>query len=553
MKRSLVLGGFALFAAALMSLAWWGIGAAERGEVLAAASSTDATTKSDSDPRVELEDPNQVAASATLPSQADAADSERAPVEPRLVDAAFRKSGIDLNGTIVVLGGETRNLPPLTLTFRRGESSLQSLVVEGQYLLPGIAPGRWQVSAETVGYRPLSVEIELAAEPRHQQLDLTMERLPYLFVTLLAPNGEPLKKALRSERGPVAGMEVFAVATLEPPRERLGATLEDSYRNYGIGQWRAFAAWNGEVEIDEPRAGVLELPRALPVYVSACVENVVLRTRYVPASAENVEFVISPEELRAARGSLRLRIVDGDTGTAITQGRVGLHANGQFGTGREIIQPDGTVEIADLTPGPRNLAIVCRGYEWIVEQVDIEAGIETDLGVFRLSRPVSIEGTAVDANGAPVRAWVSVWPLDQYDAAVRIADKFCWRADADGRFRVQPAGRRRYLLRANDEEWAGEPVIVDTTSGPVQNVRLRVARGVPLSVTFEPGTPRGARLHVRDGHGQSLAERAVDPGRPAKIGLAPGRYSVQVDFDGALHGDRAIEVAGQPVSISLGP
>jgi hypothetical protein len=145
-----------------------------------------------------------------------------------------------------------------------------------------------------------------------------------------------------------------------------------------------------------------------------------------------------------------------------------------------------------------------------------------------------------------------VWPVDRYESSQRIADKFCWHADDEGQFKIHPAGRRRYLLRANDEEWASETAIVDASDGPVENVRLKVARGVPLTVSFGGAVPRGSRLLVHDMAGHPVGERAVVPGGSAKIGVRPGRYRVRTEFDGDAEEERLVDVGTQPVSIALG-
>jgi hypothetical protein len=504
------------------------------------------------DPGSDLVDPLASSIPSAPVPRPDATGLDRVPVAPRAVDASERRSGVDLHGSIQVVGGSRANLPPTKLVFRRGGFPEETIAIDAEYLMPRLAPGKWTVTAEQLGYESLSQEIDLAAEPREQQIDFVMTRLPHVFVNMVTPRGEPFMKALRNASGSFSRMPVLVVATASPPRERLGATLEDGYEHYGLGKWRPASGWKTEAEVDEPRAGILELPRPMPAYVSVCVENVVLRTLYAPAGTERVEFVLTPDDVRATRGSLRLRIADAETGRPVTEGRVGLHANGNFGMGDPIIQSDGTVEFADLTPGPRHLSIVCRGYEWVVEQVWIDAGLETDLGVLRLHRPISIAGTAVDEDGDPVRAWISVWPLERYEASQRIADKFCWHADHEGRFTIRPAGRKRYVLRANDEEWASEPAIVDASDGPVENVKLRVARGVPLTVNFGAEVQRGSRLLVHDARGHPVGERAVMPGGCAKIGVHPGRYRVRMEFDGESHEDRMIDVGTEPVLIAMG-
>jgi len=551
MSRSLVLGGLTLLAGLSIVFLWRAIDEVEAAG-LPVAPGRFAVASPTGEGAPELVDPRAIVLAETPEPAPEAGGASRAPVAPRVVDASESASGVDLHGAIQVVGGARASLPPTKLVFRRGGFAEETIAIDAEYLMPRLSPGKWTVTAEQLGYELLSQQIDLAPEPREQQIDFLMTRLPHIFVNMVTPQGQPFMKALRTASGSASRMSIVVVATASPPRERLGATLEDGYEHYGLGKWRPSNGWKTEAEVDEPRAGILELPRPLPVYVSACVENVVLATQFAPAGTEQVEFVLTPEDVRATRGSLRLRIADAETGRPVTEGRVGLHANGSFGMGDPIIQQDGTVEFADLPPGPRHLSIVCRGYEWVVEQVWIDAGLETNLGVLRLNRPISIAGTAVDEAGDPVRAWISVWPIESYEASQRIADKFCWHADHDGQFRIQPAGRKRYLLRANDEEWASESAIVDASEGPVENVRLRVARGVPLTVSFGAEVQRGSRLLVHDMQGHPVGERPVLPGGCARIGVHPGRYRVRMEFDGEPHEDRMVDVGTEPVLIAMG-
>jgi hypothetical protein len=303
----------------------------------------------------------------------------------------------------------------------------------------------------------------------------------------------------------------------------------------------------------EPYSGILALAQPLPAYVSVTLADIVLQTQFVPFGAEEVVFHISTDELAGNMGGLRFRLVDAESGRPITQGRVGLHANGKYGTGREIIDPNGYVVFDGEAPGPRHLCIVARGYEWVLEQVHIDAGRITDLGTYRLQQPISISGDVLDDMGQPVRAWVSLWPLERYDATMRINEHFCWHTDENGHFEIHPAGHHKYVVRINDDEWDGTPATADASYGPVQGVRLRATRGSNVSVNFDPETPRGARLCVADAQGLPVAERSVDPRRKAKVRLAPGRYRMKVDFGEETYGERNVLVDSAPLEVLLAP
>lgn len=595
--RTVALAGAVVLASLVLALAWWmaGSDAASLGE----APSSDfvlATAPATHPQPVDLNGP--LARSPAPVSEPAIAEplvaATREPVRPPLVDASSRAFGIDLHGSIHVLGGRRENLPQLTLKFSQGSLGHDALASQAEYLLPGIEPGRWKITAEVAGYKPLSMDVVVASEPREQEVNVFLERLPQLFVKMVTPEGEQLADAARKEKGALARMQVIAIATREPPPDRLPATLEDTYDSFGHATWTPISrvgapvgatlrgvrgeSPNGSsvvrytyatdphelamlphgssaspqaVDVPAGYSGILDLARPLPAYVSACVADTVLRTQFVPFGAEEVVFVISADELRGKRGALRFRIVDDETGRPLTDGRVGLHANGQFGMGNPIIDPNGWVEFEDEPPGPRHLSVVVRGFEWIVEQVWIEPGRVTDLGTYRLRRPIAIQGEVYDEGGVAVRAWVSVWPLERYASTQRILDKFCWRADPEGHFTVRPVGPQKYVLRANDEEWAGEPVVVDASAGPVGNVRLRVARGTSVTVSYDADTPRGARLAVFDANDMPVAERAVDASRTSSLRVAPGRYRLEVLLGDESISRRAIEVGRYPLDVSM--
>jgi len=415
----------------------------------------------------------------------------------------------------------------------------------GEYVVPALEPGAWRVSVTAPGYAAWSADVRIADSPALQTIDVELERTPHLKVRFETPQGIELGQALREEPELRRKLDVIAVATRAPPGDRLAATLEDTYTSYGKGTWKPTSRADHDRDDREPAySGILELAQPLPGWVSACVASSVLRTRYVQRGTDAVTFVLSLDELRGSFGALRLRIVDAESGEPLTDGRVGLHANGQFGTGREIVDPGGWVAFDAEAPGPRHLSIVVRGHEWVVEQVWIEAGRVNDLGTYRLNKPVSIRGTLRDEQGAPVKAWVSVFPLDRYDATQRILEKFCWTSDGGGSFEVRPVGRRRYLLRVNDETWCAEPVLVDASAGAVRDVELVVVRGTPVTFHFGGSIPRGARLALFDRAGRPVAERAVDAALRARVRLAPGGYRLRLTFADELLAERSIDVGG---------
>jgi hypothetical protein len=566
MKQTLALGVVLAAALVLMFVAWWiaGTPAFDSIDVLTART---ARAESDQARDVARELPELAVPRADDPEAAADRVAVTDPIDSR-ASARPRRVGTDLVGAVFQTNGVRRKVAGVVLHFNGPSGVETALANDGEYFAPGLQPGRWHVTARLAGYVPLSADVQVVEQDTPQHVDFSLERLPHLKIKMIAPNGEELTQALRNERSkltpagpdssgegmvtPRPKLDVLAVATSSPPGDRLAATLEDGYESYGRGIYRPYAPVDAdEAEIGEKYTGILELAQPLPAYVSATLADVVLQTQFAPWNAEEVVFHLSTAELEGRMGSLRLRIVDADSGRPITHGRVGLHANGHYGTGLEIIDPNGYVVFDAQPPGPRHLSIVASGHEWVVEQVRIEAGHVTDLGTYRLNRPIAITGEVVDENDRPVRAWVSLWPLERYDATQRINEHFCWHTDEYGRFAISPAGRHKYVVRLNDEEWSGDPFVIDASEGSVQGLKLRAKPSSSVTVSFDPETPRGARLCVTDSKGLPVAERAVEPKRKASVRLAPGRYRLTVSLGEDSFGDRSVAIGSAPVDVSF--
>jgi hypothetical protein len=609
MKQTWTLGLALAIVVGVLASAWWYLASSDAAPASVLAARSNASERQaargealDQPERAPADEAN--ADSTLAPSSATSRE-----LAPREHVATPRRHGTDLFGSVLQKNGKQRKIRDVTLRFSGAGGSDLALAIDGEYVAPALKPGKWTVRADVPGYAPFTSEFDVLEQETPQRVDFYLERLPHLKIKMLTRSGEELTDAMQRMRSKLsdapslsgpgvksASLEPMAVATRTPPGTRLGATLEDGYEGYGRGVYwprakllpmNAAAARpptqsSGAVDVasvaeapralgkhellaippvvspddltsTEPYSGILALADPLPAYVSVTLADVVLQTQFVPFGAEEVVFHISTDELMGNMGGLRFRLVDDETGRPITEGRVGLHANGRYGTGREIIDPNGYVVFDSEAPGPRHLCIVAKGYEWVLEQVHIDAGYVTDLGTIRLQRPITIAGDVFDDMGQPVRAWVSLWPLERYDATMRINEHFCWHSDENGHFEIHPAGRHKYVVRLNDDEWDGAPVSIDATGGQVAGVRLRATKGSNVSVNFDPETPRGARLRVADAQGLPVAERAVDAKRKTKVRLAPGRYRMNVDFGDESYGDRNVLVDSSPLEVLLAP
>lgn len=500
------------------------------------------------------------AAGPTSETAADSIGTRIAP-GPAPEDAAEDAAGVVVCGTV---SGPALVRRTCRLKFDDGVSNRIDVVAgpRGGYAASGFHAGRWNVTADADGTPPYERSFEIPPGVAVHRHDVVLGGGRMLEVRLLAPDGRPLGIAAPElPRTPATGLAIDVIATAEPVRGDLPPSPHGAWHPGVVGQWRrASPAEFGERRI--PGAipgvdGVLVLSADLPLHVAAVLGHVVLDTKLVPAGATRVDLRIDPGRLEASHASARVRIVDAATRAPLGNVLVTLDRGGRL-PNLSRADADGAIVFRRLRPGFATLRIRETGYQWVEETVVLEPGRELDLGVVALAAEAAIEGRVVDAEGDPYRCRVRIQPLvpplagGPFPPALRAFETF-----ADGSFTIPGNGRGRHLLVAADDA-AGlrAEAEVDTTSGPVRDLEVRLAPASRVTLAFTVETGEGRTAVVTDASGRQVWSAFVDGSRRHGLALARGRHRLDL-FRGAalvraIPIDAGEEPAEVPVEIAAG-
>jgi hypothetical protein len=335
---------------------------------------------------VEETDPNPVGAAsagtteprASVRPASDRSVPELAPVSARERSHVVAPKRVRLQGTIYGLADHPLILPELEITARNdaGEVFTTRLGMRPDYFLSNLHAGRWTIVTHDEDHYDTQTIVELRAEEKVHPLDLVLQATDELRVRMLTPDGTSLAQALET-----AGLHVgvIAVATSELPKGTLpgGTGLEVSispnhhYRS-PASHTEAMNGSGSDVQ------GVLSLHEPSLSFVSAVVGDRVLRTRPLIPRQPEITFSISAEEVRALLVSVRLTLIDVQSGEAVANARVMLE-----GTTLESDE-NGVVEFERVLPGTRRISVLGRNYKEFSRQMHLDAGGKKDLGTWQL-------------------------------------------------------------------------------------------------------------------------------------------------------------------------
>jgi hypothetical protein len=216
-----------------------------------------------------------------------------------------------------------------------------------------------------------------------------------------------------------------------------------------------------------------------------------------------------------------------------------------------------------LAPGSYQLHFFLHGYDRLGRIVHIEPGRETDLGDVEVPHEQWISGTVVDDKGNACAMEVSWWEYDRVKGrSVMRGFIDGIRCNADGSFRIGGLSRGSYVVSARairgapDDErkkWAEWCKLIDTTSGPVENVRIQLARPVTLIVRASNQDEwRSVKFKIVDESGFAVRSSPLWTPAPAPFQLSPGRYTIEVRAGDAKEPKRIpITLASEPVELAL--
>jgi hypothetical protein len=332
--------------------------------------------------------------------------------------------------------------------------------------------------------------------------------------------------------------QVSVVATREPPGKIVAEAALGKTRPFDL--YLSVPSQGGTAErnsigADRQQTRTLVLDDPLPLHVTVATHGVVIETKFADVDTQELTFEIDGNRLVDISGSVRLRVVDADSGEVPPECTVEL--NGQptssgfhitHETSSAVPDPRGDVVFPRVTAGPVTLTIRADGYESIVQTVGVMPGEITDLGTFTLNRWRTILGRTLDAENKPVSVSVDVFPLERFESTRADLSNRCFLSNEGGELKIDGIGRGRYLLRIYDGMWGAPPLVVDTTNGTVRGLEIRLAPKVGVDLRFESTLPADALLRLKSDKNLPVLECPTTPGRVQHVRLLPGFYALHV-------------------------
>ena len=457
--------------------------------------------------------------------EASRIDSEGKTLEDKLrvEQLLAEKTALGLQDLKVSVEPYLSRCPHVLIASASGDAREVDVDGEGRFEFGGLKPDRWSLVATSTGFLSRRVEFEIRAHETEKQVDVALGPARALRVKMATPEGEDLVDAVTEALGDRFAPVPFATRT--PQGARLEARITDARDWFGSARWRS------RHDLDESTvgdaSGVLELADAPPLHVGVAVAGIVLEQRLVEAGAEEVVFVVSLDRIRALVSGVAVQIVSARDGQPIAGASVRIEEFAGAVSG-----PDGKAEIRGIPPGLHEIRIHGEGTERGAEWVSVVAGETTDLGVRPLGPATTIRGRVVDEEGSPVKASVQLRSLESRSAVRELAICDSADTDAEGRFVIDVAGRRKYALTLDAGDRVAPLEIVDTTAGDVSDIVLRTAEAGEMRLTYPIEPPAGSLYVVVTSDGIPVAVRPADGWQPLNVRLGNGHYLARLVSNG---------------------
>lgn len=426
-----------------------------------------------------------------------------------------------------------RPVPGTSVQVRRGEVSLASaksgeldtnarsatLLEGGTFLIEGLAPGRYDVTARAEGHAP-AIRTGVRVGPEDAVLDPPL---------LLGPGLSIRGRVLDDLGQAVADAEVGFV----PPRRMMGfdiasTTHASQAEDLGGSLTRSDAA--GAFVSPTLQPGDYDVIGAHHGHSRGSAKS-------VAAGADGVEITLR------RRASIQGVAISLEEGEPITHFQVGVtHAVSLMdpatmipGPSRDILSENGTFSLSGIEPGTWTLRVHAAGHAPF-ERVDmVLAAGEQKLGVIALLPPEArIEGQVVDAKtGAPVaNAQVSTRHGLDLILPNPMLHALDVTTDRDGRFSMTGLAAGSFQLTAISDDYApGSSRRITLSEGSVaEGETIRLAPGAVLRGTVYDGDGRptsGALVQaILLGSLSPSMDTTADDGTYEIRGLAAGRYTI---------------------------
>ena len=431
---------------------------------------------------------------------------------------------------------------------------------EGAYALHSLGFGTYWVTASADGYRSLEETVELRPDWPLMRKDFTLQKAVELRVKVTTPEGENLFDVLKETGAPMGARILVPVATRVPPGKRFAEVVGSVNSEFGAGRYQSHGPRAGKVA--PGGMGVLVLDCDLPVWVSLVHFQVVLQTQRVDVGQDEVTFVLTPDDLLAGLATIRVQVIDAETGLPLQHARV-MVRGGTYSDLGVATDPQGVATIDRREPGHFVLHVRAAGYERLRKPIDALPGEVTELGTVALDKEVTVEGRVLDLEGHPRSASFSLGILDPGDHSIHWFQQEGFRSAGDGSFDIKGLGRKEYLIRTsnhdahNNGEWEGITwvsgnLLLDTRAGSVAGLEVRLRPASKLVLHVAGGVGDGMRFRVVDERGFELVASGLHGSEPRLLQLPAGNYRVSLlDPRGAVLSEHSTTLGAETVDIDL--
>lgn len=473
---------------------------------------------------------------ATPSSRADAAP----PPAPRPLDEAF---GLIVMGQVTgpdgrgIQGGrvEIIDATGTTATARTGRAGAWSVL--------GLGPGAGTVKATAPGYAPRT-RGALLPDAESARIDIALDPITALPVRFELADGEELDP--RAAEGIGSALGVYA-SEERPSGPTVRTTGSGPVHHSPLGHLRLEGSKHFKPELGtvggRAHRAQLHLERTPPLWVSLTYGAAVLESRPLDEGAAALTFVVDPDAVDALHGGVRLAVVDGASGTALTAR--GMLTSLRGGPGVEGVEDGAWVTYAGLTPGTYVYRLIDDGYEFFERRVEVPPGSVGDGGHFTVGqrKPFTVR---VTADGAPVGGVaVDVARPALRGGPQRFLDSGSSRSDADGVARVNFFGPGEVWVAAGGKRGRGRVArLVDTAAEPDVTIDLPAGERVRIV----PGQA-DRRWVLRDGTGTVMF--ASDWSR-GELCLVPGAYTLELEGPAGAPTVHRIDVPPGGTAVRLG-
>lgn len=502
-RRLLALG--VLVAAALLA-AWWLTGRGQdRVDALEFADGRAATV----DAAPESPAAAGLAAPGELAREPVPAAEPVAPATSALPAVAANR----LHGVVKPVPGryDFRETVTVYLTDRLGETRRARCEKGGAYSFEDLPAGRYSARALGSVDGEARAEIDVAGDTR---LDLALQPHLQVLVRVVDEFGQPAQRS-----------GLLAVATQDDPGAWIDAIRGSLSNPFGVGRFLPRQRLGDDAPAEAIGSLVLDTPP--PVHVNLLVYQHVLESRRVEPGTDSVTFVLASDDPRLVGSGLRLRAVDALTREPLAKANLILE-----GLGTSFLNPvDGVFEAQDLAPGLYVVSLFAGGgYGNERLSVRVPPGEVVDLGDVPLVPGLSIAGRVFDETG-PARVYLIQFDPCQPDGRVLAAgSNVAFETKENGSFRYDGLKPGHYRLSVFTDAAKGQAetvAVVELGDVSLEDIRIVVARGVPLSVDPGGRHAAGASFTVIDERGVHLVWRPASDPAPVRVLLPPGRYTVE--------------------------